>query len=61
MADILIRDIPDDLLAAIDAKARQLALSRVEYIRRALARQRDTAPAQRPSKTLRPSQTTWVT
>lgn len=43
MADILIRDLPDDLIAAIDAKARQAGLSRVEYIRRALARERDTA------------------
>jgi hypothetical protein len=44
MTDILIRDVPDDLIAAIDAKARQAGLSRVEYIRRALARERDTAP-----------------
>lgn len=46
MADILIRDLPDDLIAAIDAKARQAGLSRVEYIRRALARERDSAPRQ---------------
>lgn len=39
MADILIRDLPDDVLAAIDAKARRAGLSRSEYIRRALARE----------------------
>ena len=44
MADVLIRDIPDDVLAAIDAKASRAGLSRTEYLRRALARER-TAPA----------------
>ncbi len=39
MADILIRDVPDDVLEAIDAKARRAGLSRAEYIRRALARE----------------------
>lgn len=39
MADILIRDLPDDVVAAIDAKARRAGLSRSEYIRRALARE----------------------
>jgi hypothetical protein len=39
VADILIRDIPDDVVAAIDAKAR-VGLSRTEYLRRALARER---------------------
>jgi hypothetical protein len=37
MADILIRDLPDDVLAAIDANARRLGLSRNEYLRRRLA------------------------
>lgn len=40
MADILIRDLPDDVVAAIDAKARRAGLSRTEYIRRALSRER---------------------
>lgn len=40
MADILIRDVPDDVVAAIDAKARRTGLSRTEYIRRALSRER---------------------
>jgi hypothetical protein len=40
MTDILIRDIPDDVVAAIDAKAQRAGLSRTEYLRRALARER---------------------
>lgn len=40
MTDILIRDVPDDVVAAIDAKARRVGLSRTEYLRRALARER---------------------
>ena len=39
MADILIRDLPDDVLAAIDANARRAGLSRTEYIRRTLSRE----------------------
>lgn len=42
MTDVLIRDVPDDVLAAIDAKAQRLGLSRSEYLRRALARERAT-------------------
>ena len=37
MADVLIRDVPDDALAAIDARAKQLGLSRSEYLRRQLS------------------------
>jgi hypothetical protein len=37
MSDVLIRDVPDDVLAGIDARAAELGLSRVEYIRRRLA------------------------
>lgn len=40
MADILIRDVPDDVVAAVDARARRSGLSRTEYLRRALARER---------------------
>lgn len=43
MSDILIRDVPDDVLAAIDAKARSAGLSRTEYLRRTLARERNDA------------------
>ncbi len=37
MSDVLIRDIPDDVLAGLDAHAARLGLSRAEYIRRRLA------------------------
>jgi len=40
MTDLLIRDVPDDVLAAIDAKAQRIGVSRSEYLRRALARER---------------------
>lgn len=40
MTDILIRDVPEEVLAAIDAKAKRLGLSRTEYLRRALERER---------------------
>ena len=37
MSDVLIRDIPDQVLAAVDAQAARLGISRSEYIRRRLA------------------------
>jgi plasmid stability protein len=37
MTDMLIRDVPDDVIAALDAHARRLGLSRSEYVRRRLA------------------------
>lgn len=40
MADILIRDVPDDVLAAIDARAKRVGLSRSEYLRRTLEAER---------------------
>jgi plasmid stability protein len=43
MPDVLIRGLPDDVLAAIDARARRAGLSRTEYIRRALSRERSYA------------------
>lgn len=39
MTDLLIRDVPEDVVAAIDAKAKRLGLSRTEYLRRTLARE----------------------
>jgi hypothetical protein len=39
MTDILIRDVPDDILAAIDTKAKRVGLSRTAYLRRALERE----------------------
>ena len=37
MADVLVRDVPDEVLAALDACATRLGLSRSEYLRRRLA------------------------
>jgi plasmid stability protein len=37
MTDMLIRDVPDDVIAALDARASRLGLSRSEYVRRRLA------------------------
>jgi plasmid stability protein len=38
MADMLIRDVPDDVVAALDARASRMGLSCSEYVRRLLAR-----------------------
>jgi negative regulator of replication initiation len=43
VTDILIRDVPDELLAAIDSKAKRVGLSRSEYLRRTLERERTVA------------------
>jgi hypothetical protein len=37
VSDVLIRDVPDDVLAAVDAHAARLGLSRTQYLRRKLA------------------------
>jgi Ribbon-helix-helix protein, copG family len=39
VTDILIRDVSDEVLAAIDTKAKRVGLSRAEYLRRALERE----------------------
>jgi len=39
MSDLLIRDVPENVIAAIDAAAKTLGLSRTEYLRRTLARE----------------------
>jgi Antitoxin FitA-like, ribbon-helix-helix len=46
MPDILIRDVPDDVLYAIEANAARLGLSCNEYLRRELSRvvQRTASP-----------------
>lgn len=46
MTDMLIRDVPDDVIAALEAHARRLGLSRTEYVRRRLAQ--DAALADSP-------------
>lgn len=45
MTDVLIRDIPDDVIAALDAHAARLGLSRSEYVRRRLAQDAATSGA----------------
>lgn len=49
MTDILIRDVPDDVIAALEAHARRLGLSRTEYVRRKLAQ--DAAVSDSPVNT----------
>ena len=46
MTDMLIRDVPDDVIAALEARARRLGLSRTEYVRRRLAQ--DAAVSESP-------------
>ncbi|MEV2278406.1 ribbon-helix-helix protein, CopG family [Nocardiopsis sp. NPDC049922] len=43
MADVLIRNVPDSVLTAIDADAKRQGLSRSEYLRRSLERTARTA------------------
>ncbi|MGH3813736.1 MAG: type II toxin-antitoxin system VapB family antitoxin [Pseudonocardiaceae bacterium] len=44
--DVLIRDVPDGVVAAIDSRAAQLGMSRNEYLRRRLSQdaQRSGSP-----------------
>lgn len=44
MTDFLVRDVPDDVVAALDARASQLGLSRSEFLRRRLAQEAATGP-----------------
>ncbi len=45
MADMLIPNVPDDVVAAVDANADRAGLSRADYIHRVLLRERDRARA----------------
>ncbi|MCG7581645.1 ribbon-helix-helix protein, CopG family [Mycolicibacterium sp. OfavD-34-C] len=45
MSDLLIRDVPENVLAGLDARAAELGLSRVEFIRRRLAQEARAASA----------------
>jgi len=47
MTDVLIRNVPDDVLQRIDEKASRLGLSRGEYLRRQI-----TAEAERGAERL---------
>ncbi|WP_370327985.1 ribbon-helix-helix protein, CopG family [Euzebya sp.] len=38
MSDVLIRDVPDEVVSTIDARAKRMGISRTEYLRRALIR-----------------------
>ena len=53
MADVLIRDVPEDVLAGVDAHAARLGLSRAEYIRRRLAADAAVSNGEVSSKSLR--------
>lgn len=46
MTDMLIRDVPDEVIAAVDTHASRLGLSRSEYVRRRLAQ--DAAATEAP-------------
>lgn len=37
MTDVLVRDVPDDVVAALEARAARLGLSRNDFLRRRLA------------------------
>lgn len=39
MTDVLVRDVPDDVVAALDARAARLGLSRTEFLRRRFAQE----------------------
>ena len=43
MTDMLIRDVPEEVVAALDAHAARLGLSRSEYVRRRLAQDAATS------------------
>jgi plasmid stability protein len=49
MTDMLIRDVPDEVVAALEVHARRLGLSRSEYVRRKLAQ--DAAGSDSPVTT----------
>jgi hypothetical protein len=48
MPDILIRDLPDHVIASIDANAQRLGLSRNEYLRRRLSGEARAETGRRP-------------
>ena len=43
MTDILIRNVPDEVVAVLDANAQRAGVTRAEYLRRVLAEQRGQA------------------
>ena len=61
MTDILIRDVPEDVVAAVDANAGRLGLSRSEYVRRRLAQDAARQDSRSASKTWPDSRMSLVT
>lgn len=53
MPDVLIRDVPEAVLAKLDAHAARLRISRAEYIRRRLAADAAISSAHVSTKDLR--------
>jgi len=39
MTDVLVRNVPDEVITALDARAASLGLSRSDYLRRRLAQE----------------------
>lgn len=39
MTDVLVRNVPEDVVAALESKAARLGLSRSEFLRRRLAQE----------------------
>lgn len=60
MSDVLIRDVPDDVLAAIDANATRLGLSRTQYLRRKLAQDAEGSGAPVTADNLRTFSASFV-
>ncbi len=44
MPDILVRDVPEEVVEALDARASRLGLSRSEFLRRRLAQEASRGP-----------------
>ena len=53
MTDLLVRDVPDHVIAAIDARANRLGISRAEYVRRQLAQAATTSDEEVDASDLR--------
>lgn len=60
VSDVLIRGVPDDVLAAIDANATRLGLSRSQYLRRKLAQDAEASVAPVTADDLRSFSATFV-
>ena len=44
VTDVLVRDVPEDVVAALDRRASRLGLSRSEYLRRRLTQEAVVSP-----------------